>query len=389
MDRSVYETGQTWGNFSEISGQTPFFHEKKRRGEFLPIHPYSWRRIDGVSRLGMTLEGPRTERSVAGWPTIAGSLHDGWFHTGHGIHPWVRIPKLSDLHQQIRDMLARKLRDTPIDLSVALGEYRSTASMFTGACREVGALLQRVRHHRYKDALSYLMGLRRGSELAPSRQVARRAANAWLGFTYGVKPLLSDMHGAMTALQDSGFRRPMQVVSVRGGAKLQGRCRVVVGQHQTEAWLEGECALSGRILFEIENPIKFELSQLGLTNPLATIWELIPYSFVVDWFVPVGNFLGSVIPPQGVSSVQGYTYVKAKGTVNRKTSNVPGSWYTWNTSGYSREVIKDRVKLSSFPVHTLADFDYSLGLTQITSATALLVQQLTSDNSGKPWYARR
>lgn len=33
------------------------------------------------------------------------------------------------------------------------------------------------------------------------------------------------------------------------------------------------------------------LDMLGFNNPLRTIWELIPFSFVLDWFIPVGNFL--------------------------------------------------------------------------------------------------
>lgn len=33
------------------------------------------------------------------------------------------------------------------------------------------------------------------------------------------------------------------------------------------------------------------LSMLGFDNPARTIWELVPFSFVLDWFIPVGDFL--------------------------------------------------------------------------------------------------
>lgn len=33
------------------------------------------------------------------------------------------------------------------------------------------------------------------------------------------------------------------------------------------------------------------LDALGFNNPLRTIWERIPFSFILDWFIPVGEFL--------------------------------------------------------------------------------------------------
>lgn len=33
------------------------------------------------------------------------------------------------------------------------------------------------------------------------------------------------------------------------------------------------------------------LGSLGLTNPLDVAWEVLPFSFVVDWFIPIGNWL--------------------------------------------------------------------------------------------------
>jgi hypothetical protein len=37
---------------------------------------------------------------------------------------------------------------------------------------------------------------------------------------------------------------------------------------------------------------------LGLLDPLSVAWEILPWSFVVDWFYPVGTFLDnlSIIP---------------------------------------------------------------------------------------------
>jgi hypothetical protein len=32
----------------------------------------------------------------------------------------------------------------------------------------------------------------------------------------------------------------------------------------------------------------------GITNPLLIGWELVPFSFVVDWFLPVGGWLESL-----------------------------------------------------------------------------------------------
>jgi len=42
-----------------------------------------------------------------------------------------------------------------------------------------------------------------------------------------------------------------------------------------------------------DSPNALLLSQLGLVNPASLAWELVPFSFVVDWFANVGDFLAS------------------------------------------------------------------------------------------------
>jgi hypothetical protein len=44
---------------------------------------------------------------------------------------------------------------------------------------------------------------------------------------------------------------------------------------------------------------------LGVANPASIAWELVPYSFVVDWFVPVGNTLEAMTATAGLDFVKG------------------------------------------------------------------------------------
>jgi hypothetical protein len=67
---------------------------------------------------------------------------------------------------------------------------------------------------------------------------------------------------------------------------------------------------------------------LGLTNPLAIAWELVPFSFVLDWLVPVGTWLQSLDATLGVKFVGGCRtdtfYADCTGTQHP-------SWFTRTT----------------------------------------------------------
>jgi len=49
---------------------------------------------------------------------------------------------------------------------------------------------------------------------------------------------------------------------------------------------------------------------MGLINPAEVAWELTPWSFVVDWFIPVGNFLEALTARAGVTFIDGCSAYK-------------------------------------------------------------------------------
>ena len=46
------------------------------------------------------------------------------------------------------------------------------------------------------------------------------------------------------------------------------------------------------LTYNLNNSFVRTLTQIGVTNPASIVWELVPYSFVLDWALPIGEWLG-------------------------------------------------------------------------------------------------
>ena len=126
--------------------------------------------------------------------------------------------------------------------------------------------------------------------------------------------------------------------------------------------------------------------QLGIDNPLEVVWELIPLSFVADWFIPVGEFLRSLTATNGLVFHSGYKATRdvrkvEAGFFGNGRRNVSGGTIYGPLVGqgvmtkfWMNQV---RTKLIAFPVPTMPTFNDPRsvkdgGLKRATSAIALL-----------------
>lgn len=193
-----------------------------------------------------------------------------------------------------------------IKAKTAMTDARFNAGVFVGELDKTTAL---IRH-----TVRRLIHMRRNL----AREVARKfgsirgdaLANGWLELQYGWKPLLNDVYGSAETL--SKFQNPEDHIhgQVRKTSKMQipreFRCSSFVSGWNDLLW-------TGVLNEESTAAIKFApdefltmLPALGLTNPLAIAWELVPYSFVVDWFIPIGDFLYQLDAGIGVKVEQAW-----------------------------------------------------------------------------------
>jgi len=63
---------------------------------------------------------------------------------------------------------------------------------------------------------------------------------------------------------------------------------------------------------------------LHLNDPLSVAWEVMPWSFVADWFLPIGDYLGAV---DFYRSFDINYIVRSEKVVRQGTFHDPGPYY--------------------------------------------------------------
>ncbi len=126
--------------------------------------------------------------------------------------------------------------------------------------------------------------------LPSGREVQKTLANGWLLWSYGVKPLASDIYNALDILQRPlDYKQKVFVTSRSGKGRHDfydgGTYRVV---DDYSAAVRGACSA----LVSVSNPNYYLLNKLGLANPLQWVNEAIPLSFVADWFSNLSQVIG-------------------------------------------------------------------------------------------------
>lgn len=170
-------------------------------------------------------------------------------------------------------------------LGVTAAELTSTGRMLTDRLTAVTRILSSLRRGDIKGAASVLYQhtgyntshVEARLRARPNRTYADRASSFWLETAFGWAPLLQSVYDAMKVLDlDRTTRRRARSSSkhVRSGVTAEFR------------------TTSGN-----------RFSALGLTNPAEIAWDLVPFSFVIDWFIPIGvsiRFLGTKFLVQAV-----------------------------------------------------------------------------------------
>lgn len=202
----------------------------------------------------------------------------------HGVSSWARTNNSPGLNQALQRAYG-KFKDACYDeqaqLAANWAERRQTVDMIADTAGTMRRAWQALRRGNLRD-------FKRALHLDPRGNPWSRptdAAKIWLQYHFGWEPLVKDIHASVEILQSKG---PSGLVKGRGSG---------IDEVQILGWNKWNQEFAGKHRYlmganvRLTNGSLYRANALGLINPASVLWEVIPFSFLVDWFIPVGEFL--------------------------------------------------------------------------------------------------
>jgi hypothetical protein len=239
--------------------------------------------------------------------------------------------------------LRLKIKDKKINLGTSIVEYRQTARMF----------------NNFANGLKSAWDLYRGRLPKKLRRRIRPCdiPASYLTGTYGIEPLVNDLFDSITEL-NSRMTKPMYQRSTSTSTRKS------TDQHG------GTFTVSEKAVAYLKKTHSHSAFTLGNVGELA--WEVIPFSFVVDWGIGVGDYLSSLDALDGLEFLSGTVTTKVEYQQSNSTYNLPlyhnivDSPAKVTYSGISRAVI------GTIPLPSRPNVGFSASYRRLTNAVALL-----------------
>lgn len=244
--------------------------------------------------------------------------------------------------------------------------------------RRVGTKRFKRLVYRWRTGLKKNHGLRvKWSSPGHLSRASSLGANGWLEYTYGLNPLIQDIAGVARNVigQVRNFLNsftsrasdssPLEyAVSLSAPYPAKGRNRI-----------SSRARYRYTVRLEAYDPL---LARWTSINPIGVAYELLPYSFVLDWFVDLSGYMRSLetslrygkLFRGGFESVM--THSVAKSNYSSKTGSNPVLKTVGG--GIVQQTVYSRSLLEAFPTPRFPILETDLGSNRLISAASLLRQ---------------
>lgn len=312
--------------------------------------------------------GPLHTGSYGYFPDFYGQYPysgNGWLSTppAHGVKSWNRA--------------YQKFKDEIVGESSQIGTFAAERKEAFGmvANRVIGLrnAYKALRRGDFRQFLKMLSVDPKRKHRSKLRSAASEASGLWLEYWFGWSPTVNDLFLLSEVLAHKPISQPYHAASKTTLPDAVGSAS------NTSSFMEITesgfyiCKTGAKV--RVINPDELILQQMGLLNPLSIAWEVVPFSFVVDWFTKFGDVISTCTDFAGLELTDAYTTQFQKTTAKFRTGRRREPRYDHSSDYMYRLIRSTRSKGLAQPLLVyprLSNFGQSQ--TRAATAVSLLIQ---------------
>lgn len=270
-----------------------------------------------------------------------------------------------------------KLKNGDFNIAQTFAERKRTARLIGDNARSIATVVEGTEEELERMARPWL---RKG---AVPGKILRAMFSRKLEVAYGWSPLLRDVFNGVKLLHEYESEQNRYRTKVTARAQENHfQKRVLTAQDgginvQVDQYTRSKHRVFVRLDYRKINPVNATLGQLGIYNFPSLAYELLPFSFVADWFVPIGGYLSLLDADAGWSFLGGTVTRTSEHRINPTNGRIHsmhGSAVKGSVtcSGKGRIFSMNRKVLESSPMPRPPTFDDRGSTSHALNGIALL-----------------
>lgn len=373
----TYNTGTTYK--STLGYSIPGFSKLKREGRLLPHTPFT--------QVEYEIAGTGTYHLFDGGVTEY-KYFDVWMNNTELVLPIASVEgNIAPIDYGVYVQAAASKAYSTWDALTFLAEWKQTREMFASALGRLhnatevtNRAFQRKKGGAviFKPSLNAKVAYSNLKSAQLSKRRVRRLADLDLEFRYGWRPVVSDVKNILEAIDR--LRKKYEIVTARS----YGSHHYTEEETKTLSFNNGAYGLNVTVTTDYDIRVRGSVAaKMGkfwshiTFNPVVTAWELIPLSFVWDWFFTVGKSLEAAsfaLMADETTSSGGSRKVITRSYETASTwANAPLQIISLTQEGVQNVTIEERVPMS---IPKTPFYHVNLDSWKVADLIALLAQRV-------------
>lgn len=287
-----FYTSEATGRYSRYESFVVSPSPCRNIGNFKRPTPYGYTKIVRVLPHGEIVYTGYTAGKLTYKAVVRGSHSTDVFGstgTSLGMISYSLPTMSTDARTKAMSKFYEKIRSSEISLNTSVGEARESLQMMASIARSARRVISDLRKLAIDTAINRPRGKRLLKKLTKKsiKDPHLTVSGLWLGWSVGLKPLINDCENIRNhALKGLGEGAEFHV-KARASHKRDSHA---IASGGIETYSVDERVEYGALIRILDTHM-FENWRAGLTARPTLLWELTTLSFVVDYFIGIGQWL--------------------------------------------------------------------------------------------------